>query len=60
MDRGLPAGTPVSVNTGSERIEGRIAGLDAGGALLLNLPGGGNRRITFGDVQIGAPPGAWS
>lgn len=55
-ERALARHTRVSVNAGTERIEGRIAGLDVDGALLLDLPLGGQRRITFGDVQVGASP----
>ena len=58
LERALAIGLAVSVNTGPERIEGRFQGLDADGAMLLGLPSGDQRRITFGDVHIAAPPGA--
>ena len=58
LARGLELGTPVSVNTGPELLSGRFLGLEADGAMSLGLPAGGNRRIAFGDVHIGAPPGA--
>lgn len=58
MARTLDLETPVTVNAGPEQIVGRYLGLDADGAMLLGLPQGGQRRITFGDVHIGAPPGA--
>ena len=58
MARALELETPVTVNAGPEQIEGRYLGLDAGGAMLLGLPQGGQRRITFGDVHVGAPGGA--
>jgi len=58
IDRALAAGTLVSVNTGAELIEGQFLGLDADGAMLLGLPTGSQRRITFGDVHIAAPTGA--
>jgi BirA family biotin operon repressor/biotin-[acetyl-CoA-carboxylase] ligase len=38
-----------------ETVEGVAEGLDADGALLLRLPGGQLRRITAGDVFLGAP-----
>ena len=57
-ERAVAAGTAVSVNTGAELLEGRFLGLDADGAMLLGLEDGGQRRITFGDVHIGAPAGA--
>ena len=60
MARSLPEGTVVSVNAGPEMINGRFAGLDTDGALLVGLPGGGQRRITFGDVHIGTPAGVTS
>ena len=58
MSRAVAVGTPVSVNTGPELLGGWFAGLDADGAMLLRLETGGQRRITFGDVHIVAPPGA--
>ena len=58
MARAVPVGTPVSVHTGAERLEGRFLGLEADGAMTLGLEAGRQRRISFGDVHIGAPPGA--
>jgi len=58
MERALELDTPVTVHAGPEQLEGRYLGLDADGAMLLGLPQSGQRRITFGDVHIGAPPGA--
>ncbi len=43
-------GETVAVSQGDERIEGRFAGLDADGALLLEPPGGPPRRIVSGEV----------
>ena len=54
--RAVAIGTQVSVKTGAETISGRFGGLDSDGAMLLELPDGQRRRITFGDVHIGAPP----
>lgn len=43
-------GETVAVSQGDTRIEGRFAGLDADGALLLEPPGGPPRRIVSGEV----------
>jgi BirA family biotin operon repressor/biotin-[acetyl-CoA-carboxylase] ligase len=43
-------GETVAVSQGDERIEGRFAGLDADGALLLQPAGGPVRRIVSGEV----------
>jgi BirA family biotin operon repressor/biotin-[acetyl-CoA-carboxylase] ligase len=43
-------GESVTVSQGDERIEGRFAGLDADGALLLEGEGGRTRRIVSGEV----------
>lgn len=45
-----PAGTPISVHAGPERIEGTFVGIDHDGALLLRDQSGYDRRMTFGDV----------
>jgi len=54
MGHAGPKGEPLAVNTGAGRIEGRFAGLDAGGGLLLETAPGETRLFTFGDVTIGA------
>jgi BirA family biotin operon repressor/biotin-[acetyl-CoA-carboxylase] ligase len=43
-------GERVAVSQGHERVEGRFAGLDADGALLLQPDGGEPRRIVSGEV----------
>ena len=58
LARAVDVGTPVSVNTGAERLSGRYLGLEADGAMTLQLEAGSLRRISFGDVHIGAPTGA--
>jgi len=58
LERGTRIGTPVTVHAGAEHLEGRFLGLDEVGAMLLGLPDGNQRRITFGDVHIAAPSGA--
>ena len=56
QDRAVGIGSEVSVRAGGDVIFGRFGGLDTDGAMLLELPGGQRRRITFGDVHIGASP----
>ena len=48
--RGL--GTEVVVNLGTTRVRGVFRDLDADGAMILTT-GGGDRRITAGDVAFG-------
>lgn len=45
---------PVAVTMGTERLEGRFVGMDADGALLLDVPQGPRRRVLAGDVAFGA------
>lgn len=54
MARALGVGGPIAVRLESETLEGRFADLDADGALLLDLPDGGRRRIAAGDVFLPA------
>ncbi|MDX2202583.1 MAG: biotin--[acetyl-CoA-carboxylase] ligase [Hyphomicrobiaceae bacterium] len=58
LDRAGPIGEPVTVNAGSQRIGGAFAGLDETGALLVREASGAERRVTFGDVALGANPGS--
>lgn len=51
LNRALPIGERLSINTGSDRVLGTFAGLDPEGALLLES-GGRVRRFTFGDVSL--------
>lgn len=51
LARSLPRGTPLSINAGRGRVNGRFAGLDANGALLLEA-GGAIETHTFGDVAL--------
>ncbi len=56
LSRASTIGRPLAVNAGSERIEGTFDGIDEGGALLLRMPDGTMKRLTYGDVSlIGAP-----
>jgi len=52
LDGALAAGTRLRVHAGAERAEGTFAGLDEDGALLLEIPGEGRKRFTFGDVML--------
>lgn len=52
-------GREVTVDFGAEQLRGRVAGLAASGALILELPGGRRREVLSGDVflsAIGAAP----
>lgn len=51
LNRALPIGERLSINTGSDCALGTFAGLDPEGALLLES-GGNVRRFTFGDVSL--------
>jgi BirA family transcriptional regulator, biotin operon repressor / biotin---[acetyl-CoA-carboxylase] ligase len=54
LERSYPVGTAIQVNTGSEPIRGRFAGLEADGVLLLETDQG-QRRILAGEVvAVGA------
>ena len=50
----LPMGTAMTINTGSDLVEGKFAGLDYDGALILRDHSGYDRRMTFGDVTVNA------
>jgi len=56
LARSIPVGHEISVTDGDGRLAGTFAGLDADGALLLNVAGK-IRRILFGDVMIPAATG---
>lgn len=55
LGRAAGLGHPVTVRLDGETLTGTFAGLDETGALLLQLPHGGTRRILAGDVFL---PGA--
>jgi len=42
----------VRANIGDEQVEGRFAGLAEDGGLIIDLPGGGQRTIRAGDVEL--------
>jgi BirA family biotin operon repressor/biotin-[acetyl-CoA-carboxylase] ligase len=47
-----PIGERMSVNAGNSPVEGGFAGIDAEGALLLDVANHGQQRFTFGDVSL--------
>lgn len=47
-----PIGERMSVNAGNGAVEGGFVGIDAEGALLLDVAGRGRQRFTFGDVSL--------
>jgi len=55
--RAMAIGSDLTVSEHDNIITGAYAGLDADGALLLNVSGE-TRRIIFGDVMYPAPDGA--
>ncbi len=50
LARAARIGGDVSVRLPDSTLRGRFAGLDAAGALLLDLPDGSRRTVTAGDV----------
>jgi len=54
LERAQPIGQTLSVHFGTDRLSGRFLGIDETGALRLSLVNGEERRITAGDVSIGA------
>jgi BirA family biotin operon repressor/biotin-[acetyl-CoA-carboxylase] ligase len=54
LDRAQPVGGPISVRLPGTQLSGTFLGIDEAGALRLSLASGEERRITAGDVAIGA------
>ncbi len=54
LDRAQPIGNAISVKLGGDLLSGTFLGIDETGALRLSLTTGEERRITAGDVAIGA------
>ncbi|MBL8566297.1 MAG: biotin--[acetyl-CoA-carboxylase] ligase [Hyphomicrobiaceae bacterium] len=53
LDRSLPLGTEMSVDTGpGGRVAGTFAGLDDAGYLLMERAGAGRMVVTVGDVAL--------
>ena len=56
LARGGAVGEALTVDTGRERVAGTFVGLDEQGALVLRDGEGKERKLTFGDVTLGAHP----
>jgi BirA family biotin operon repressor/biotin-[acetyl-CoA-carboxylase] ligase len=56
LERGGPAGEPLTVHAGEGPVEGRFVGLDAEGALLVAGADGRERCFTYGDVTLAGTP----
>jgi BirA family biotin operon repressor/biotin-[acetyl-CoA-carboxylase] ligase len=54
LSRAQPSGAAISVRQGDSLIYGRFLGIDEGGALLIQTESGQEKRITAGDVCLGA------
>jgi BirA family biotin operon repressor/biotin-[acetyl-CoA-carboxylase] ligase len=52
IGRAAGLGGPITVRLPNQEISGRFSDMDHDGALLLELPDGGHRRITAGDVFL--------
>lgn len=52
LERAGTLGEPLTVHAGESIVEGRFAGLDPEGALLIAVEGGGEQRFTYGDVTL--------
>ena len=58
LQRAMPIGQPMTINTGAETIYGAFNGIDETGALLVDSvpPNSGDiRRFSFGDVSLLSP-----
>jgi len=59
LEHAAGVGEAVTVRLADQRVlEGRFGGLDADGALLLELPDGGRRQVLAGDVFFARARGA--
>jgi BirA family transcriptional regulator, biotin operon repressor / biotin---[acetyl-CoA-carboxylase] ligase len=54
LSRAQPSGEVISVRKGDTLISGHFLGIDEAGALLMQTDSGQQRRITAGDVSVGA------
>lgn len=52
LERAGSVGEMLAINATEGRVEGRFAGLDADGSLLLRDAAGRERRFLFGDVSV--------
>jgi BirA family transcriptional regulator, biotin operon repressor / biotin---[acetyl-CoA-carboxylase] ligase len=51
-EKSLVIGKRVAVETGKERVEGEVEGIDRDGALILVTGGGQRRKFLCGDVSV--------
>lgn len=54
LARAQGLGGPVTVRLPGRELQGRFAGMDETGALLLDLPDGERRQVSAGEVYFGA------
>jgi len=52
LERSLPLGTGLSVNSGQGIVRGSFSGLAPDGALLITSPAGAEQTVKFGDVAL--------
>ena len=52
LERALPIGCPMTIQSGSGPVAGCFAGLDPTGALILSDFNGQQRRFSYGDVTL--------
>ena len=52
LQRAKGLGEAIEVRLDNETLSGTFADLDDDGALILEVEGGGRRRITAGDVYL--------
>ncbi len=52
LERAGSLGEMLAINAADGRVEGRFAGIDADGSLLLRDAAGHERRFQFGDVSV--------
>ncbi|MEM7444912.1 MAG: biotin--[acetyl-CoA-carboxylase] ligase [Pseudomonadota bacterium] len=52
LQRAIGVGSPVSVKLGDSAVNGRFAGLDEGGAIIVQAPDGARRSIAAGELVL--------
>jgi BirA family biotin operon repressor/biotin-[acetyl-CoA-carboxylase] ligase len=52
LERSLPLGTGLSVNSGQGIVRGSFSGLAPDGALIITSPSGTEQTVKFGDVAL--------
>ncbi len=51
-EKSLVIGKKVTIESGKERVEGEVEGVDRDGALILTTTGGQRRKFVCGDVSV--------